>query len=308
MEERKRILDILHQKAVKEMKYPFFSVKSHQIQIFDSPIDFYLALCKGIRGSYKRIILSSLYIGEGPLERFLIDQLFNRLEVHKSLRLSLLVDYNRGHRGKQFSSLNLLSVLKANLGPNNNVRVGFYRPKSPIIRLANNGINEMSGVQHTKIAIFDDNVFITGANLSENYFTERQDRYFLFKDAQKFADFCDDTVNSLIDCSFQMNDEGILAIPDDYPDLKNRYNKKEFKELTKNRIKVLKYLHNDEKKLEFTSNDVKIDEKLEETQVAYYNEKKDWAKTFRTILKSDDVFNVLKDMPKELNVITGDGG
>lgn len=34
-------------------------------------------------------------------------------------------------------------------------------------------VKEMLGTYHIKLAIFDDNVLITGANLSEEYFTNR---------------------------------------------------------------------------------------------------------------------------------------
>ncbi|CAG9314460.1 unnamed protein product [Blepharisma stoltei] len=316
MEERAKVLDLLHKTLVKDMHYPFFTIKSHQIQIFDSPVDFYLALCKGIRVSYKRIILSSLYIGDGPLERFLLDQLFNRLEVHKSLRCNILVDYNRGHRGKYFSSYALLKSLKANFNPNPNVRVGFYKP--PVTNIfpgALYGARELQGVQHTKVAVFDDTVFLTGANMSENYFTERQDRYFLFKDHTKFADFCDDTVNSLIDCSYQMDDDARLVIPNNQPIIRGNLDKSsrsDFKEMIRNRIKMTKFLHNKEEheKHQFKSpRDSAMEEKNEEKELAeLVNKEKDWSSRFKKILTPEDVFNELKDMPHSLNVITGDGG
>ena len=36
--------------------------------------------------------------------------------------------------------------------------------------------NETLGLQHTKIFVFDDSVILSGANLSSDYFTNRQDR------------------------------------------------------------------------------------------------------------------------------------
>lgn len=35
------------------------------------------------------------------------------------------------------------------------------------------------GTHHVKLYIFDDNVIITGANLSASYFTDRYDRWML---------------------------------------------------------------------------------------------------------------------------------
>lgn len=37
--------------------------------------------------------------------------------------------------------------------------------------------NEVVGVQHMKIYVFDDQLILSGANLSNTYFTDRQDRY-----------------------------------------------------------------------------------------------------------------------------------
>jgi CDP-diacylglycerol--glycerol-3-phosphate 3-phosphatidyltransferase len=43
-----------------------------------------------------------------------------------------------------------------------------------------------------KFYVFDNDVIITGANLSEDYFTTRQDRYFVIKNAPELANYiCD---------------------------------------------------------------------------------------------------------------------
>jgi CDP-diacylglycerol--glycerol-3-phosphate 3-phosphatidyltransferase len=51
-----------------------------------------------------------------------------------------------------------------------------------------NRINEGWGLQHMKLYGVDDEIIMSGANLSSDYFTNRQDRYHLFKDAQ-LADY-----------------------------------------------------------------------------------------------------------------------
>lgn len=43
------------------------------------------------------------------------------------------------------------------------------------------------GVCHVKAYIFDDDVIISGANLSNTYFTMRQDRYFIVRNAALLA-------------------------------------------------------------------------------------------------------------------------
>ena len=37
------------------------------------------------------------------------------------------------------------------------------------------GMREVAGVHHMKVHVFDDDIMITGANLSNDYFTDRQD-------------------------------------------------------------------------------------------------------------------------------------
>ena len=40
-------------------------------------------------------------------------------------------------------------------------------------RFSESGFREIFGVHHIKAHVFDNNVLITGANLSEDYFTDR---------------------------------------------------------------------------------------------------------------------------------------
>lgn len=51
-------------------------------------------------------------------------------------------------------------------------------------RLAPKRINEGFGLQHMKLYGIDDEVILSGANLSTDYFTNRQDRYHLFSSAE----------------------------------------------------------------------------------------------------------------------------
>ncbi len=45
------------------------------------------------------------------------------------------------------------------------------------------------GTFHTKIYIFDNSVLISGANLSEEYFVSRKDRYLLINDEPELANY-----------------------------------------------------------------------------------------------------------------------
>lgn len=45
------------------------------------------------------------------------------------------------------------------------------------------------GLQHMKLYIFDDSLLISGANLSSDYFTNRQDRYILIRNHALICDY-----------------------------------------------------------------------------------------------------------------------
>lgn len=49
--------------------------------------------------------------------------------------------------------------------------------------------NEGLGLWHGKIYGFDDNLILSGANLSKDYFTNRKDRYIIFKEHSTFSDY-----------------------------------------------------------------------------------------------------------------------
>ena len=65
--------------------------------------------------------------------------------------------------------------------------------------------NETIGLQHCKIYIFDDSVIISGANLSSDYFTNRQDRYVLIQDCKPLADFYEKFVDKISQFSLHIN-------------------------------------------------------------------------------------------------------
>lgn len=48
-------------------------------------------------------------------------------------------------------------------------------------------VSEVVGVSHLKCYIFDDDIIISGANISNTYFSTRQDRYFVVRNARLLA-------------------------------------------------------------------------------------------------------------------------
>jgi hypothetical protein len=60
------------------------------------------------------------------------------------------------------------------------------------------------GVQHTKVYVCDDTVILSGANLSHDYFTNRQDRYVVVRRAGPLAAALHGFVGGLGRASFRV--------------------------------------------------------------------------------------------------------
>ena len=125
--------------------------------------------------------MSALYIGTGKLEKYLVSKLNKKMKSDPDLKLTVLLDYMRGtrlHPKTAESSLTLLKPLKID-NFQKKVRVGFFHmPDTGMMKgkYSESPLREIFGVHHIKAHVFDNNVLITGGNLSEDYFTDRQDR------------------------------------------------------------------------------------------------------------------------------------
>lgn len=82
------------------------------------------------------------------------------------------------------SCASLLAPLISEFGDRVEIRM-FHTPNLTGLRkkVVPRRINEGWGLQHMKLYGIDDEVIISGANLSSDYFTNRQDRYHLFRSA-----------------------------------------------------------------------------------------------------------------------------
>ncbi|KAI8324227.1 hypothetical protein GQ54DRAFT_237369, partial [Martensiomyces pterosporus] len=149
------------------------------IEVIREPASFYQALLDGISSAKHRICLSSLYIGSEEIE--LVGKLDEALSRNPSLQVHILLDCLRGTRTDKSgaSSASLLAPLVARHG-RDRVCVSMYH--TPALSGVNKRAwpqryNETFGLQHIKIYMFDDELIMSGANLSRDYFTSRQDRY-----------------------------------------------------------------------------------------------------------------------------------
>lgn len=152
------------------------------------------------------MLWSSLYLGTGELERQLVDTACATMRARPALRTTIVMDGARCARTLGANSTcEQLSRLQRAAAPQQ-CRVWLF--ESPRLRggvgdvrahvsraLVRSGRaalarwREATGVWHMKIYIFDDTLVISGANLSDTYFSTRQDRYVVFRDAPLLCDF-----------------------------------------------------------------------------------------------------------------------
>lgn len=64
-------------------------------------------------------------------------------------------------------------------------------------------INEGWGLQHMKLYGMDDEIIMSGANLSDDYFTNRQDRYHVFK-SKAVTDYFANVYRTVADLSYRV--------------------------------------------------------------------------------------------------------
>ncbi|KAK5994054.1 CDP-diacylglycerol--glycerol-3-phosphate 3-phosphatidyltransferase [Cladobotryum mycophilum] len=160
---------------------PFVSELDRMAPSFDTPAEFYETLKDRIRNAKKRIFLSTLYIGKS--EKELIETLQEAMRRNPDLKLSILTDALRGTReSPNPSCASLLAPLITEFGAERVEIRMYHTPNLTGLRkkYIPKRINEGWGLQHMKLYGVDDEIIMSGANLSMDYFTNRQDRYHLF--------------------------------------------------------------------------------------------------------------------------------
>lgn len=161
---------------------PRIDINAEQIEIIDGPKEFYETLKSKIQKAKKRIYLSTLYIGK--TEHELISTIQQALQRNgPDLKVSILTDALRGTReAPEPSCASLLASLVREFPDQVEIRM-YHTPNLTGFRKASipKRINEGWGLQHIKLYGIDDEIILSGANLSNDYFSNRQDRYHVFK-------------------------------------------------------------------------------------------------------------------------------
>lgn len=166
---------------------PCFAVNAFKINIITDPRKFYDTLCERFRNANRRISVASLYIGTGTLEQKLLEVTKDAVQ-RKRLTFNVLLDYQRGTRGV-VNSRTLLKEFISDMPEQCNVFL-YQTPRlqGSLSKVLPARYNELVGLQHMKLYIADDSVLLSGANCSNDYFQERQDRYIEIED-KDLADF-----------------------------------------------------------------------------------------------------------------------
>ncbi|OKL64311.1 hypothetical protein UA08_00219 [Talaromyces atroroseus] len=155
---------------------PRFEVPSSKITILDSPSSFYETLKHKIRNARRRIYLSTLYIGK--TEHELVDTVNQALRDNPNLHVSILTDCLRGTRETPNpSSASLLARLVEEHGSDRVEIRMFHTPN-------------LTGLRKK-------------ANLSEDYFTNRVDRYHVFN-SKELTDYYGKIHDAICHLSFQV--------------------------------------------------------------------------------------------------------
>uniref|UniRef100_A0A1I7X809 Na_Ca_ex domain-containing protein n=1 Tax=Heterorhabditis bacteriophora TaxID=37862 RepID=A0A1I7X809_HETBA len=155
-----------------------FPVNADNVKIINTPSEFYDLLVARSKVARDRIALSTLYIGEGDLENKLIKAIEDNLSQNTNLRVSILLDYLRGTRGgKDRSSVSLLKCIAD--------KASIYLYHTPELdgllkKILPERTNEIIGLQHMKLYIFDDCLLISGdikmsITMASGYFNCIQD-------------------------------------------------------------------------------------------------------------------------------------
>ncbi|PVU87133.1 hypothetical protein BB559_006205 [Furculomyces boomerangus] len=185
---------------------PIFYTNGNNIRVISTPSEFYETLKDNIRDAKRRIVLSTLYIGSTETE--LIETIESSLKQNPDLEVIFLFDSLRGTR-KERSGNSTASLVYGLVEKFGCERVKAYLYHTPDLsgikkKVYPARINETIGVQHIKAYVTDDKTIISGANLSRDYFTNRQDRYFMFSECSELSNYLEDLVVSISKFSYQL--------------------------------------------------------------------------------------------------------
>ncbi|KAL3658523.1 hypothetical protein V7S43_016407 [Phytophthora oleae] len=194
-----------------------FPLCSSDVSLLSTPTDFYQQLLHNIQHAETRISISSLYLGTGQLERELVDALAKRLDEKPELQVQIVLDFSRGQRGGlTASSVTMLAPLLKKFPENVELFLFRVPQLSGIKAKLPPPFNETLGVSHAKVYLVDETLVLSGANLSNDYFTNRQDRYVELTDCGALAQFYHQFVELVTGYSYKVKLDFLSGEKNDY--------------------------------------------------------------------------------------------
>lgn len=158
-----------------------------------SPHEFHSTLCTLIRNAKERVYIASLYVGPAacPNQQKEEAELLTALSEASSegVSIKVVLDQNRALRPvpvqsdqeklKATDNVTTRTTSSAE-AVSNAIQRSIYLFQvlsSPYDMILPNPLNEVAGVFHIKIYVIDDQLILSGANLANEYFCDRLDRY-----------------------------------------------------------------------------------------------------------------------------------
>jgi len=182
-------------KVPNQQLLPCFAIPAHDIQSLSSnnrvatPSDFHAHLCHKVQTAKRRVQIATLYIGTDSSSNSSDGSSTNKeAEFLKALqqcqcpKVTVIMDESRALRPISINKENTTAttnsaqtvhnIISSEGGVVQLVPIHTHNIPSPV--------NELLGVFHVKAYIIDDELILSGANLSQDYFTNRRDRYLSF--------------------------------------------------------------------------------------------------------------------------------
>jgi len=200
---------------------PVFAVKGNEITVLHEPEQFFKSLKDNVSNAKERIVLASLYLGTGNKEQQLVDCIQEAVRqsslAKQSLNVEILLEHTRGSRGDHNSRTMLLPLVQ---NFSDTVKVSLYH--SPSLRgllklLLPERFNETVALTHLKVYLTDNTLIMSGANLSADYFTNRQDRYIEIKNCAALADYFHELVSTVRSFSLQLQPDNSTVMSKCFP-------------------------------------------------------------------------------------------
>lgn len=173
-------------------------------------------LIDGLRTSKSLVTLSALYIGAVKQhELALLTEIESALNDanRPNLKIQLILDHSRAYRDHDAFITRFQNLIGRH---GDRIKVYLYELpslRSSAKRLLPSQLREILGVYHCKFMVFDELAILTGANLSDEYFVNRQDRYMVCR-GPRIVSFLNSFVDIVSSDSHRLLSDGVAMCSD----------------------------------------------------------------------------------------------